>query len=68
MLHSRSLKPILKWAGGKTQLLPEIMHVFPDAFGKTIRRYAEPFVGGGAVLLEVLSSYDLDEIYISMEI
>ncbi|MFR1802319.1 MAG: DNA adenine methylase [Faecalispora jeddahensis] len=64
-MQERSLKPILKWAGGKTQLLDEISHVYPDGFGDTIRRYAEPFVGGGAVLFDILSKFDLDEVYIS---
>jgi DNA adenine methylase len=64
-LNTADLKPILKWAGGKTQLLAEITHAYPDGFGTKIRRYAEPFVGGGAVLFDVLSKYDLDEIYIS---
>lgn len=38
-------KPFLKWAGGKTQLVPQILARFPDQF----RTYYEPFVGGGAV-------------------
>ena len=38
-------EPILKWAGGKRQLLDELYARFPDSFG----RYHEPFVGGGAV-------------------
>lgn len=38
-------RPFLKWAGGKTQLLPEILARVPDRFA----RYHEPFIGGGAV-------------------
>ena len=64
-MQQKVLKPILKWAGGKTQLLDEISHAYPTGFGESIRRYAEPFVGGGAVLLDILSKYDLDAVYIS---
>ena len=64
-MQQKDLKPILKWAGGKTQLLSDISHAYPDGFGDTIRRYAEPFVGGGAVLFDILSKYELDEVYIS---
>ncbi len=64
-MQQKNLKPILKWAGGKTQLLAEISHAYPGGFGDTIRRYAEPFVGGGAVLFDILSNYELDEVYIS---
>lgn len=45
------IKPFLKWAGGKTKLLPEIRKHIPDNFGD----YHEPFVGGGAVFLDLLS-------------
>lgn len=64
-MQRKNLKPILKWAGGKTQLLADISHAYPEGFGVTIRRYAEPFVGGGAVLFDILSKYELDEVYIS---
>lgn len=64
-MPQKNLKPILKWAGGKSQLLVEISHAYPNGFGKTIRRYAEPFVGGGAVLFDILSKYELDDVYIS---
>ena len=40
-----SAKPLLKWAGGKTQLLGEIIPKVPKKYG----RYIEPFFGGGAV-------------------
>jgi DNA adenine methylase len=60
----KKVKPFLKWAGGKGQLLLEIEHYYPFEDGKT-SKYAEPFVGGGAVLFDILSKYDLDEVYIS---
>ena len=59
----KGVKPFLKWAGGKGQLLKEIEHYYP--FDSTITKYAEPFVGGGAVLFDVLSKYNIKEIYIS---
>lgn len=39
------MKPFLKWAGGKTQMLGEIAPRIPEYVGK----YIEPFVGGGAL-------------------
>lgn len=62
--NEQSVKPFLKWAGGKSQLLKEIAHYYPFADGN-IKKYAEPFVGGGAVLFDILNKYILDEIYIS---
>src|SRR5919199_3291320 len=41
--------PFLKWAGGKTSLLPELLKHVP----RTLRRYHEPFVGGGALFFAV---------------
>ena len=58
-------KPFIKWVGGKGQLLPEINKLYPVELGKTISKYAEIFIGGGAVLFDILSKYKLDEIYIS---
>lgn len=57
-------KPFLKWAGGKGQLLTEIEKYYPFE-NKRINKYAEPFVGGGAVLFDLLNKYNLEEIYIS---
>ena len=58
-------KPFLKWAGGKTQLLNTIDAALPAGIGTTITKYAEPFVGGGAVLFYLLDKYNITEAYIS---
>lgn len=63
--ESQRLKPFIKWAGGKGQLLSDIRNTYPKGLGTKIKKYAEPFVGGGAVLFDILTNYDLDEIYIS---
>ena len=57
-------RPFLKWVGGKSQLLDEIEKYYPF-HNKEINKYAEPFVGGGAVLFDVLNKYAIKEIYIS---
>ena len=61
----KGLRPFVKWAGGKTQILPEIRKVYPEGLGIKITKYCEPFVGGGAVLFDVLSKYKFEEVYIS---
>lgn len=43
------VKPFLKWAGGKRQLLPELRKYFPESY----KNYHEPFVGAGAVLFDL---------------
>ena len=69
-------KPILKWVGGKTQILDKLMNEFPDS----INNYHEIFLGGGSVLIALLSlsknglikingkifAYDLNEQLISV--
>lgn len=62
--EEKAVKPFLKWAGGKGQLIKEIEHYYPFENGK-ITKYAEPFVGGGAVLFDILSRYNLKDVYIS---
>jgi len=63
--NKKDLKPFIKWAGGKSQILDAIRKKFPLGLGISVTKYAEPFVGGGAVLFDILNSYELDEIYIS---
>lgn len=41
----RQIKPFIRWAGGKTRLLPKILPHIPESFAD----YYEPFVGGGSV-------------------
>ena len=48
-MPERKMSPVLKWAGGKTQLLGAIMTRLP----KDYNRYYEPFIGSGAVFLAI---------------
>ena len=43
------VKPILKWAGGKSQILEDILPLIPESYGT----YIEPFVGGGALFFAI---------------
>lgn len=47
LLATKPLKPFIRWAGGKSRLLPRILPHVPN----TIQNYYEPFLGGGAVFL-----------------
>ena len=47
---SMTAKPLLKWVGGKTQIMDALLERFPVA----IQDYHEPFLGGGSVLLATL--------------
>ena len=54
----REAEPVLKWAGGKRQLLPELSKRYPKSLkqGK-ITKYIEPFMGGGAVFFDVVKIF-----------
>jgi len=46
------IRPIVKWAGGKRQLIPELLKRSPESWGT----YFEPFIGGAAFLLALYNS------------
>ncbi len=48
-LPDSPIRPLLKWAGGKRQLLPQLRRHYPSVFG----RYIEPFFGSGAVFFDL---------------
>ncbi len=54
-------RPVLKWAGGKRQLLPELLRRLPPRFGA----YHEPFVGGGALFFALATQGRLGQVYLS---
>lgn len=54
-------KPILKWVGGKTQIIHTLVKYFPNE----LDNYHEPFLGGGSVLLALLSLQREDKIKIN---
>jgi DNA adenine methylase len=64
MSKTTHAKPFVKWAGGKSQVLGEIRRKYPKNLGKAVTKYAEPFVGGGAVLFDVLANYSLSDVFI----
>jgi DNA adenine methylase len=56
------MRPLLKWVGGKTQILDKVLAKIPD----DIRSYHEPFAGGGSVFLAVLAAKRITgQVYVS---
>jgi DNA adenine methylase len=55
------IRPFLKWAGGKTQLLDAFGRCLPEELpGEKITGYAEPFLGGGAVFFSLTRKHPFD--------
>lgn len=50
-VEHKIVKPLIKWVGGKTQIVETIVDDFP----KKMKNYHEIFVGGGSVLLAMLN-------------
>lgn len=49
-MSNSNIEPFVKWAGGKRQLLSQIKERMPEKYNN----YYEPFIGGGAVIFELL--------------
>jgi len=60
MVDTKLQKPFLKWVGGKTQIINDIVKRIP----KEMNNYQELFLGGGSVLLGVLSLQKSNDIKI----
>lgn len=58
ILISQPAKPFMKWAGGKGQLIEKLAKLFPPEMqaGK-IKKYVEPFIGGGALFFYIAQTY-----------
>lgn len=58
-------RPFLKWAGGKSQLLPALRGLYPPELHLGgIGRYVEPFLGGGAVFFDVVQNYAVEDAHL----
>lgn len=63
--RNENARPFVKWVGGKTQLINILKNHLPDCMETKITKYAEPFVGGGAFLFDLVNTYDFEEVYIN---
>ena len=61
---AETLKPFVKWAGGKSQLVNNLEELMEREDTRTLKKYAEPMVGGGALFFDLLSKHKFEEYYI----
>lgn len=58
------VRPFVKWAGGKNKLILQIEQYYPKELKENkIDVYIEPFVGGGAILIDILKKYNIKKAY-----
>ncbi|TVQ48202.1 MAG: DNA adenine methylase [Gloeocapsa sp. DLM2.Bin57] len=66
MSTTHRVKPFLKWAGGKKQLLGIFNQLYPESLKKgECTCYLEPFLGGGAVYFDLVQKYPLKSAYLA---
>ena len=60
----KEIRPFVKWAGGKGSLISQLKSFYPFELNDgIIEKYVEPFIGGGAVLINILQTYDVKKAY-----
>ena len=64
MYKDKFIKPPIKWVGGKTQIIDDIISKFPSKFNN----YHEIFLGGGSVLLALLKMIENKQIKVTGKI
>ncbi|MDZ7860653.1 MAG: DNA adenine methylase [Candidatus Krumholzibacteriota bacterium] len=62
----RAARPFLKWVGGKNLLINELISRFPQNIKDTgkIKRYVEPFVGGGALFFYLMNNFKIEKSFL----
>ncbi len=59
------VKPFLKWAGGKRQLLAQFAGMYPTGLKNgSIKNYYEPFLGSGAVFFDIAQNYPIENAWL----
>lgn len=53
-MSNSNVKPVLKWVGGKRELIPQIREYYKNL---NFKNYIEPFFGGGSVYLDIISTF-----------
>lgn len=58
------VRPFVKWVGGKSKLIPQMEQYYPKELKENkIDVYIEPFIGGGAILIDILKKYNIKKAY-----
>lgn len=61
---SENVRPFVKWAGGKGSLTSQLNKFYPyELKNGTIEKYIEPFLGGGAILIDILQKFNVNKAY-----
>jgi len=56
----------MKWAGGKSQLLRQFKNYYPkELINGKIKKYFEPFIGGGAVFLDIVQKFPIESAFLT---